>query len=273
MVELNKEVAAGKEEVVTPKPTLQGLFVNREQAQVTGGVNQLANTAKLTSLATGIADTVSRIINADPEKYHAMVEGSLKDHNIMDDLIMMTTENLANVDYSFLKGTSTDEFDRMIRSQQSKRSRAKSKDMTFENYHSMLVGAVAENLLRFASNQPKSAGGSSGSTTVVTLEKAQAMTEDDLKKAVRNVQSKKSIMKGKAGYSETQPSWLALLEEEAMLKSVRDNVAPVVTEEAKKALEVAETLKDQMSTVDLENMSEEEKTKLLAAMQQILASN
>lgn len=271
----NNEAAAAKanEEITTVANPIANMFLSREAATVTGGANQLANTAKLTAISTNFADAVMKAINAEPEKFGTHVQASMTDHNMMDDLIMLTTDNLMNVDYTFLNGTSADEFDKMIRSQQSKRSRAKGKDMTLENYHTMLVGAVAENLLRIASGQPKSAGGSGGSTTSVTLEEAQKLSTEDLKKAVRNVQSKKSIMKSKAGFVETQASWQALLQEEQMLKAVRDNVQPVVSEEAKKALEVTETLKDQLSVADLENMSDEEKTQLIEAMRQILASN
>jgi hypothetical protein len=89
----------------------------------------------------------------------------------------------------------------MLKSQQSKRSRAKSKAMTLDNYTTLLTAAIAEDIIREIYNKPKSAGGfhRAAGTVDYTIDQLQALHDDQeaLRKEIRNVQSKKSIMKSK----------------------------------------------------------------------------
>jgi len=138
---------------------LKELFAsNSTNQEVTNKSNQLDNTANLTRISADIAREILKRAEADAEKYQTKIVESQKSHDVMDQLINEIYD-LTTVDIEFLKAESAEVLDRMIKSQQSKRSRAKSKEMTLDNYITMLTGAVAENLLRIAANKPKSAGG------------------------------------------------------------------------------------------------------------------
>ena len=183
---------------------LTDLFANNTNQKTSrGGGNQLGSTANLTRISTDIAREILKRAEADAEKYQAKIVESQKSHDVMDQLINEIYD-LTTVDIEFLKAESEEVLDRMIKSQQSKRSRAKSREMTLDNYITMLTGAVAENLLRIAANKPKTAGGGGARRKTVTYseEELEAFKNDPeaLRKALRNVQSKKSIYKSKADF-------------------------------------------------------------------------
>jgi len=137
-----------------------------------------------------------------------------------------------------------------------------------------MIGAVAENLLRRAMNKPKSAGNymDYGDATLSDAE-LEELTKDPerLKKALRNVQSKKSIMKAKAGFSEDDPKYLQLLALEAQLKELRDRGNAALTEKVRKALEAQETAEQLLSAVNTEELSGEEAKSLLDSIKEMLA--
>lgn len=113
----------------------------------------------------------------------------------------------------------------MLKSQQSKRSRSKNKVMTIDNYRNLMAGAVSELLIRQAMGKAKSSMGyrrASGSVEY-TAEELEVFKNDQeaLKREIRNVQSKKSIMKSKEGFSEEDERWQLLLAAEETLKSIR----------------------------------------------------
>lgn len=195
------------------------LFVEDKSSEVSNRGNQLSATAELTKLATDITNDILSEVREKPLD-EELIEKSMDNHDAMDELVNRVRP-LDMIPTAFLVGIDEEELDKMIRSQQSKRSRAKAKEKTAENYKTMMVAAVAEGLLRLAANKPKSGGGALG--TVRSEEDYEALADDleALKKAIRNVQSKKSIMKHKIGFSEEDPRWLELLEEEARLKSLR----------------------------------------------------
>ena len=210
---------------------LKELFANNTNQEVSNRGNQLDSTANLTRISTDIAREILKIAEADTEKFQQKIVDSQQSHDIMDELID-ETYNLTTVDIEFLKAEGEEVLDRMIKSQQSKRSRAKSKEMTLDNYITMLTGAVAENLLRIAANKPKSAGGGGArrGTVTYTEEELEALANDPeaLKRAIRNVQSKKSIDKSKADWDPESERWQELLETENQLKAIRDG-PPIVT--------------------------------------------
>jgi hypothetical protein len=189
----------------------------------------------------------------------------------MDQLIK-DTYDLITVDIDFLKAESEEVLDRMIKSQQSKRSRAKSKEMTLDNYIAMLTGAVAENLLRIAANKPKSAGGGGArrGTVAYSEEELEAFKNDPeaLKRALRNVQSKKSIAKSKADWDPESERWQELLEVEAALKAIRDGQ----TIEAEKAIEKTNQLEEMLATVDLNDLKAADAKNMLENIKQMLAT-
>lgn len=280
-LEANQEVAAteegqtNQEQAVNTEVTMGALFADESKAPVFGGANQLNKTARLTQIATDIANQVFTKATSDLAQYEGRILASQKSHDAMDDLIG-ECYNLGAVDVNFLKTVSDEEIEKMIRSQQSKRSRAKSKMMTQENYLTMMTGAVAELLLREASGKPKSAGGGAIMGEIgFSAEDLEHLAEfpDELKKAIRNVQSKKSIMKAKADFDSLSPRWQQLLRAEQQLKEVRDRVNGTVNEEAAEALEVKKQAEELLADVDVENASPEDALKLLQAMKEMLAGN
>jgi hypothetical protein len=207
---------------------MTNLFVTNDSQEATAGINQLEKTAQLTSQASTIANSVLKVINAVDEdqkaEYEGMVKASMTNHDEMDDLINACVD-LADYDIDYLKKETESTLDKMVKSQQSKRSRSKGKVMTLDNYKTMLVGAIAENLLRMAAGKPKLAtGASSNGSVVYSVEELTklSMSKEELAKAIRNVQSKKSIAKSKIGFSVDSDKWQQLLVAEQQLKALRD---------------------------------------------------
>lgn len=260
--------------VVESNDVLKELFTDEARVVKTGGSNQLTKTAQLTQIATDIANEIFAKITAEPEAYQAQVLASQKSHDAMDDLIN-ELHPLGTVDVSFLQTETEETLEKMIRSQQSKRSRAKSKPMTKENYLTMMVGAVAENLLRLAAGKPKSAGGGAVMGDIgFSPEDLEHLAQypEDLKKAIRNIQSKKSIMKAKKDFDPQNPRWLQLLRAEQQLKELRDRVNGSVAKEAKEALEAKQKLEEMLATKDINSLPPEEAKQLLDAVKEMLAS-
>jgi len=252
---------------------LKGLFANNSNTnqEVSNRGNQLGSTAELTRISTNIAREILKRAEVDAEKYQQLILDSQKSHDVMDKLINEIYD-LTTVDIEFLKAESEEVLDRMIKSQQSKRSRAKSKEMTLENYLAMLTGAVAENLLRIAANKPKTAGGGGARRGTVTYseEELEAFKNDPeaLRKALRNVQSKKSIYKSKADFDPESERWQELLEVEAQLKALRDGQ----TIEAEKAIEKTNQLEEMLATVDPKDLKAADAKNMLESIKQMLAT-
>jgi DNA polymerase III epsilon subunit-like protein len=251
---------------------LKDLFANNNTNQgVTNRGNQLGSTANLTRISTDIAREILKTAEADAEKYQQVILDSQKSHDAMDALINEIYD-LKQIDVEFLKAESEEVLDRMIKSQQSKRSRAKSKEMTFENYLAMLTGAVAENLLRIAANKPKTAGGGGARRGTVTYseEELEAFKNDPeaLKRALRNVQSKKSIYKSKADFDPESERWQELLMVEEQLKAIRGGQ----TIEAEKAIEKANQLEEMLATVDLNDLKAADAKNMLENIKQMLST-
>lgn len=126
-----------------------------------------------------------------------------------------------------VKEFSPEEIKKILKSNQSNRSRRKSMAMTQSNYVEMLTSAIAEWIVRESCDIKKSAGGFGAGRTAMTIneETVAQLAEDQeaLGRAIRNIQSKKSTYKAKhADHDyEQDPEWQELLEQEAMLKAVR----------------------------------------------------
>jgi len=252
---------------------LKDLFANsnNNSMEVSNRSNQLSSTAELTRISADIAREILKRAEADLEKFADKITNSMQSHDVMDQLINEIYD-LSTVDIEFLKAESEEVIDRMIKSQQSKRSRAKSKEMTLENYMTMLTGAVAENLLRIAANKPKSAGGGGARRRTVTYseEELEVFKNDPeaLRRALRNVQSKKSIYKAKADFDEKSDRWKELLETEAQLKALRDGQSA----EAEKAIEKTNMLEEMLATVDLKGLKAAEAKDMLESIKEILSA-
>lgn len=242
---------------------LANVFVQtNDNGSITTNARSLNGTAQLTAIAGSITRTILEKLAASETDVQADIQASATDHNSMDALIA-NHYPLETQDISFLKALGTDELDAMLKSQQSKRSRSKSKAMTQENYMTLMTGAVAENLIRLAMGKEKQAGGRQAGSVGYTAEELEklAIDQDQLRRVLRNVQSKKSIMKSKEGFSEEDPRWLELLRAEEQLKGLRNEVVRIdVTKER-----LSELLRD----IDIENIKLKDAKELLHTINEL----
>lgn len=251
---------------------MNNLFVT-ENTTVTVGSRGLAGTAQLTSIASSIAAEIIGTMNADIENYVDDIKASQVDNNAMDALIERVRP-LSTDDAEFLADIDEATIDGMLKSQQSKRSRSKSKAMTMDNYRSLMIAAIAERLIRLVTGKEKHATGNrraSGSVeyTIEELEQL-SIDQEALRKEIRNVQSKKSIMKSKAGFSEDDERWITLCKVEQQLKDMR------VTTRGSQVVEVdttKEALSELMEGVDLHNMKAADSKALLEKIAALTAGN
>ena len=171
-----------------------------------------------------------------------LFKASQREHSAMDTLIEEMVD-FDTVDYDFIYQLDDKTVDGMLKSQQSKRSRCKSKAMTMDNYKSMMTAAIAEKIIRLATGKTKNAVGVRRGTGTVTFSdeelEALRVDQEQLKKELRNVQSKKSIMKSKAGFDPESERWQELLVAEEQLKSIK-----VTTRGTTKVVEVDTTKKE-----------------------------
>lgn len=256
---------------------MMNLFANNDNTTTKrAGANQLPYTVELTNLSDEIARKIMNTINSEerPEDVNEeTVAESFKNNDVMDEQIIPTVD-VTEYDerIEFLRSASEEELDKMLKSQQSKRSRAKSGNMTMDNYMKCLSAAVAEMFIRDVAGKPKNATSASGAATMELSEEMIKIYTDDqelLKKAIRNVQSKKSIMKAKAGFDETSEEWQALLDHEATLKSLRTGTTTVV-----KVSKAEEEVRELLETVDnIDQLKAADSKDLLAKIKEILATN
>lgn len=195
------------------------------EANVNATGRGLPGTAELTAVASAAAHRIVKAMEADIETYRPRIQKSATDTRELDSIIDEFKPLHDLDDEHILKNLDDDTVESMLKSQQSKRSRAKSKAMTLDNYVNLLTAAIAEDILREIYNKPKSAGGfqRSAGTVDYTIEQLEALGNDQeaLRREIRNIQSKKSIMKSKADFSEADPRWMALLKAEQQLKDLR----------------------------------------------------
>ena len=252
---------------------LNNLFATENNSQAMSN-RGLSGTAQLTSIASNHANLIIRTMNDDIEQYADDIRKSQLDNNAMDALIEKVSP-LSNLEteVSFLKDLSDEVLDGMLKSQQSKRSRCKSKTMTMDNYRALMTGAIAENLIRLVTGKEKHAGGPrrQAGTVDYTIEQLEMLGADQekLKKEIRNVQSKKSIMKSKADFDETDERYQALLRAEQQLKDMRIGSSVEVVE--------VDTTKDALSELladkDLHHMGTKDSKALLEQIAALVAGN
>lgn len=215
---------------------LISLFKEDNGHKTTVSSRSLEGTAQLNSVAADVVNAILQHINEHADELAELVAASQKDHSAMDKLINKCYD-LKTVNIDFLTVLSETTLEGMLKSQQSKRSRAKSKLMTLDNYRNMMMGAVAEHLLRRALGKEKTAGTRRVGIVEYTDEQLEELRNDQdrLRKAIRNIQSKKSIMKSKEGFSEDDEQWKKLLEAEEKLKALRVSTRAVDTTKRKLA--------------------------------------
>lgn len=249
-----------------------------EQGVVTSGANKLNITASLTNVASGIASVViekllEHVENVDTkEAYTKLFEDSKVDNDVLDSMIDQFTD-LSVVNIDFLKEESEDTLDRALKSQQSKRSRTKTKNMTADNYKQLVTAAVSENLIRMALGKPKGTGGAvSGGSSSLTEEEIKKLTGDvaAINKAIRNVQSKKSIAKSKLDFDETSERYQSFLAIEKQLKQMRAEANGVQSTEATEALEKQEKLKELLVNVNSKDLKLGEARSMIDQIQELI---
>ena len=235
--------------------SMNNLFAESSNETVTTNSRSLAGTAQLTSIASNLTAEVIGKLNENIEEYMEQFNASKSDHGAMDALIELMV-NFDEVDYEFIKELNETTVDGMLKSQQSKRSRAKGKAMTLDNYKSMMTAAIAEKIIRLATGKTKNAVGVRRGSGQVSFsdEELEALkdNQEQLKKELRNIQSKKSIMKSKANFSEEDERWQQLLIAEGQLKSIR-----VSTRGTTKIVEVdttKEKLEEAFDGIDIESI-------------------
>lgn len=233
--------------------TMNNLFAESNNTVTTNG-RGLAGTAQLTEIASHLTNDVIAQLNENIDEHMELFKASQREHSAMDTLIEEMVD-FDTVDYDFIYQLDDKTVDGMLKSQQSKRSRCKSKAMTMDNYKSMMTAAIAEKIIRLATGKTKNAVGVRRGTGTVTFSdeelEALRVDQEQLKKELRNVQSKKSIMKSKADFSEDDERWQALLVAEEQLKSIRVSTrgARVVEVDTTK-----EKLEEAFEGIDIENI-------------------
>ena len=225
----------------------------------------LQKTAELNQHAMAITRDILKAILRD-ESYRESILASQRSNDDMDTLIN-TAGNITDGDLAFLQGVSKEEIEKMLKSQQSKRSRLKAKTMTLENYTKLMTAGVAELILRTAGNIPKGNYGSERKLTIgYTADELNKLVEDQeaLARAIRNVQSKKCIAKGKAGFDPQSEEYQEILRTEDQLKALRKPGGGVSSELVDKAKKVDELKELLPSEEQISNMSNKDVKALLA---------
>lgn len=248
--------------------TINELFgTNNENTTAT---RTLSGTTELTNIAAAAATRIIKAMEADIDNYRSRISASAKDSLELDKLLGEFGPFVDDVDDdSALRHLDEDTFDGMLKSQQSKRSRAKGKTMTLDNYRTLLTAAIAESLLRELYNKPKTASGPRHKGLVdFTPAQLESLAEDQaaLRREIRNIQSKKSIMKSKEGFEESSEAWQQLLKAEAMLKDLRigGRTSTIVEVDRTK-----DAIADLFEGIDMEHLKAADAKELLARIKEL----
>lgn len=250
--------------------SINELFETNNQENATN-VRTLSGTQELTRISGNIAVNIIRSMEEQIDVYRERIAKSATDSKEMDKLLDEFRPWTDIDEDSILRNLDDETVEGMLKSQQSKRSRTKSKAMTLDNYTTLMTASIAESLLRELYNKPKSAafGNRRGGTVDYTPAQLEAFEADQeaLRREIRNIQSKKSIMKSKAEFDETSEQWMALLKAEQMLKDLRvggSHATIVEVDHTKNKLE------EMLNEVDLEHLKDGDSKELLNAIKDML---
>lgn len=239
---------------------LNNLFTAEEKE--TKGKRALSGTAEMTANAEVVVNNILEALSNDYDSHAETFEQSKVDAYAMDMLISEFTNNFEDVEVGFLDKYDEDELKAMLKSQQSKRSRAKSKDMTMDNYKAMMNAAVCELMIRTFTGKAKTRVAGRGSN-MYTLEFLNSMAEDqhELRRELRNVQSKMCIFRKKhpEDYSE-HDEYKELEKVENTLKDMR---TPIESNRVKMS-DVTAAL-----DVDVNELELEDAKQLIAELQKL----
>lgn len=241
-----------------------------ESKEMTTNARLLNGTAELTRVAGNHAASIIRTMEANIEEYRERIATSAADAKELDAIISELCPTIDIEDDSVLRNLSDETVEGMLKSQQSKRSRAKSKAMTLDNYTNLMTAAIAENILRDLYNKPKAAhvGFRRAGNVDYTPAQLEALAEDQeaLRREIRNIQSKKSIMKSRDDFDPSSERWQSLLKAEIMLKDLRIGASTQVVE--------VDTTKDKLAEmldgVDVEHLKAADSKELLNSIMEML---
>ena len=184
---------------------MSDLFMSVEEVPVEEGTRRgipggTLVKAYATELATKIMGKIPQASANGDEEFLLKVKDSQTSVAALDDLVKSECgEALVHED---VKEFGEDEVAKLLKSNQSNRSRRKNMPMTQANYMEYLTAACAEWILRESCGITKSANpfGGQGRQAMVINDETLAMLENDqeaLGRAIRNQQSKKSTYKAK----------------------------------------------------------------------------
>lgn len=228
----------------------------------TKGKRALSGTAEMTANAEVVVNNILEELSNCYDDYAETFEQSKTDANAMDTLINQFTDDFSDVDVSFLEKYDDEELKAMLKSQQSKRSRSKSKEMTIDNYTAMMNAAVCELMIRTATGRAKTRTAGRGSS-IYTEEYLNSLADDqhELRRELRNVQSKMCIFRKKHPEDHSEfDEYQELMRVENTLKEMR---VPIEGHRVKMS-EVTAAL-----NVDANALNLEEAQQLIAALQNI----
>lgn len=217
-----------------------------------------------TKAMTMASQIMAKIPQADADYLNA-IKASQESTAAMDDLVKQECGDALND--SDVAQFDPEEAQKILKSNQSNRSRRKNMPMTQSNYVEMLTAAIAEWIIRTSCNMQKSAVGFGGHRHAVeiTPEVVSELANDQeaLGKAIRNIQSKKSTYKAKNADRdyEQDGEWLKLLEQEALLKAARTTVPA-----GRKGVSIKKALQFVFDGVeDVESLGKDDSHRLLKA--------
>lgn len=195
--------------------------------------------------STQLAQVADSVANQLIEKFNQLSEEEANDCtvaafesnssmlNALIDNKVLTDDVICSELYSITDDDAT----RLLKSQQSKQSRSKSAGLSIQNFKKMASATVAVHLIRTQCGLTSNRTGRQSEGLKPLTEETQqwyAANQFELGKAIRNIQSKKSILKKKMVDGGTDEQ-LQLMDEyvdyETTLKSLRSNTpAPKVNE-------------------------------------------
>lgn len=247
-----------------------------EQGPAKQAVRRLEGSDELYALADNAAIEALKAMEPNISEYRDRIVESFKSGDDMDRLV----DELIDLDKvceqaQFLLTLPEETVSNILRSVQSKRSRLRAKDTTLDTYRSLLGASVAETVLRRVCNKPKTHSGPRSTRRNgidYTQDELEAFTEDQeaLKRAIRNVQSKKSIYKRREDFSEDDPQYQQILKVEQQLKSLR------VSSRNNTVVEVDKTkdaLAELLSGIDLQHIKAADSKALLSSISELLSDD
>lgn len=258
------------------------LFVEKSEEVTTNrkAGNKLMETVKLEEVVMPIASEVIAAVTDEEflkdEANEKLVADSQSAQVAMEELLSIVgAQQKVAEQTAWLKDSSEEALTKVLKSQQSKRSRSRKAEMTLENYRKLVEASLCEGAARLALGKERKTSAMADYTQLkLDDETATKFKEDQdaLRKEIRNTQSKKSIMKHRDDFSEEDENWLALVAYENSLKELRVS-APRVSDTINKKLEAANEAKDVLSGVeDIDTLKAKDAKELLKKVSEALAT-